>query len=84
MTVNLNRQGFTEGEAEKHPAVTAIRRDFPSSILEVVSSCGQVWVAVTPTNVIEILTSLKNDPELEFDFLSDLTAVHWPGRRGAE
>jgi len=84
LTVNLNRQGFTEGEAEKHPAVTTIKRDFPSSLLEVVSSCGQVWVAVTPTNVIEILTSLKNDPELEFDFLSDLTAVHWPGRRGAE
>lgn len=84
MTVNLNRQGFTGGAPEKHPAVAAIRNDFASSILEVDSSCGQVWVTVTPVNAIEILTSLRDDPELGFDFLSDLTAVHWPGRRGAE
>lgn len=84
MTVNRNRQGFTGGEPEKHPAVGLIRRDFASSILEVDSSCGQVWVTVTPANAIEILTSLRNDGELDFEFLSDLTAVHWPGRRGAE
>jgi len=84
LTANWDRQGFGEGEPEKHPAVAAIRNDFPSSILEVESSCGQVWAAVTPANVVEILTFLKNNQELQFDFLSDLTAIHWPERPGAE
>ena len=84
MTDNLNRQGFTGGEPEKHPAVAAIRNDFPSAIIEVENSCGQVWVTVLPSNSVEILLFLRNNKELEFDFLSDLTAVHWPGRRGAE
>lgn len=84
MTVNLNRQGFTGGEPEKHPAVGAIRRDFASAIVEVGSSCGQVWVTVQPERALEILRSLKSDPELDLEFLSDLTAVHWPGRKGAE
>lgn len=33
---------------------------------------------------LKILTFLKEDPELQYDFLNDLTAVHYPDQLGRE
>ena len=84
MTVNWNRQNFAGDDPEKHPAVEALRRDQASAIQEVGSSCGEVWVVVPPADAVAVLTFLRDDPWLKYDFLSDLTAVHWPERAGAE
>ena len=84
MTVNWNRQNFSGEDPERHPAVLALRRDQASAVLEVGSSCGEVWAVVSPEGAVEVLTLLRDDPALQFDFLSDLTAVHWPDRAGAE
>ena len=84
MTVNWNRQNFTAGEPEKHPAVQAIRRSFPSAILEVDSSCDEVWIVISPIQLIEVLTFLRDEQAIQYDFLSDVTAIHWPRREGAE
>lgn len=35
-------------------------------------------------NNLKVLTFLKEDPELQFDFLNDLTAVHYPNEIGRE
>ncbi len=35
-------------------------------------------------NNLKVLTFLKEDPELQFDFLNDLTAVHYPNEAGRE
>jgi len=48
------------------------------------TSCGEVWAVVAPSESIAVLTFLRDAPEFLFDFLSDLTAVHWPKREGAE
>jgi NADH-quinone oxidoreductase subunit C len=84
VTVNWNRQNFTAGEPEKHPAVQAIRRSFPSAILEVDSSCDEVWIVISPIQLIEVLTFLRDEQAIQYDFLSDVTAIHWPHREGAE
>lgn len=84
MTVNFNRQIFPGIDPEKHPAVEALRRDFASAVLDVKHSCGEVWAEVSLSEAIGALTLLRDDPALNFDFLSDLTAVHWPKREGAE
>lgn len=84
MTVNWNRQNYKGEDPEKHPAVTALRGEFASAVQEVGSSCGEVWVVVLPSDAIGVLTFFRDDPGLHFDFLSDLTAVHWPKRQGAE
>ena len=84
MTANWNRQFFPGDDPEKHPAVEALRRDLASAVLDVKHSCGEVWAVVSPSDAIEALTLLRDDPALNFDFLSDLTAVHWPKRKGAE
>lgn len=84
MTINWNRQNFSGDDPEQHPAVIALRRNCASALLETGSSCGEVWAVVAPAQAIEALTMLRDEPGLSFDFLSDVTAVHWPQREGAE
>jgi NADH-quinone oxidoreductase subunit C len=84
LTANWNRQFFPGDDPEKHPAVEALRRNFASAVMEVKHSSGEVWAVVSPSEAIGALTMLRDDPDLKFDFLSDLTAVHWPKREGAE
>jgi len=84
LTVNWNRQNFSGEDPEKHPVVAALRKAYASDILEAAISSGEVWVAVTPAAAKKVLTTLREEPDLHFDFLSDLTAVHWPERKGSE
>jgi NADH-quinone oxidoreductase subunit C len=84
LTVNWNRQNFQGDDPQRHPAVEALRRNLATAVQEVKHSCGEVWVVVSPSEAIGALTLLRDDPTLQFDFLSDLTAVHWPKREGAE
>jgi NADH-quinone oxidoreductase subunit C len=84
LTVNWNRQNFGGEDPEKHPAIEVLRRDFASDILESAGSCGEVWAVIKPSAAVKALTMLRDDPALHYDFLSDLTAVHWPERKGSE
>ena len=84
MTVNWNRQNYRGENPEEHPAVLALRQEKASAVLEVGTSCGEVWVVIPPEEAVAVLTLLRDDPAMKFDFLSDLTAVHWPERTGAE
>lgn len=83
MTVDWNRQNYSGEDPEKHPAVSAIRSSFPGAVLDVTVSRGEVSVVVKPDKCIEVLDFLKQTDTLAFDFLSDLTAVHWPDRPDA-
>ena len=40
---------------------------------------GQHWAVVPLELLTEAAALLRDDPELAFDFLVDVTAVHWPG-----
>ncbi len=80
MTVGWQRQGIGDSPAERHPAIEALRRDMALAVVEVGSFRGEVWAVVKPDRVRETLLYLRDAAELAFDFLSDVTAVHWPKR----
>lgn len=84
MSIDWNRQNFSGEDPEQHPAVVALRAKHGAGLIGVGISRGEVWAVVSPENAIEILTFLRDDPGLSFDYLSDVTAVHWPDRDGAE
>jgi NADH-quinone oxidoreductase subunit C len=84
LTVNWNRQNFSGDNLEQHSAIAALRREHGPALQEVDSSCGEVWAVTGPTEALDVLNFLRADPGLKYDFLSDLTAVHWPDRHGAE
>jgi NADH-quinone oxidoreductase subunit C len=60
-------------------AVEALRDKFADSIQDVVEFRGQTTVQVEREPIIEVLRFLKETPELDFNFLSTLTAIDdWP------
>jgi len=60
------------------PAADGLRERFPEEVLEVSYYAGDVLVRLRKERFQEIARFLRDDPGLRFDYLSNLTAVHWP------
>lgn len=56
----------------------ALKTEFGDAVKECVSYLGQSFVVAKHDAVIGMLAWLKD--EMEFDYLVDITAVHWPKR----
>ena len=57
-----------------------LNREFPDSIPESGEFRGELTVVVKREDIVTICRFLRDDPELSFNFLSDLTAVDRSGR----
>ncbi len=58
-----------------------LRENFPAEVRYINEFRGQVSVTVKKDRIKEIMTFLKETPELEFDFLEDLCGVDYLGKR---
>jgi NADH-quinone oxidoreductase subunit C len=61
-------------------AVELLKERFPEDVQEVTYFAGDAIVKLRQERFAEIARTLRDDPGLRFDFLSNLTAVHWPDR----
>ena len=61
-------------------AVQKLKEKFPNSVIDIHSFRGDDTVVVRKDDILEICRFLKNDPEMSFDFLSDLCGVDYMGR----
>ena len=59
------------------PSVPALRRAFGDAVERAVVSCGDTIVYLRADRVHDALAWLKTDPEQEFDYLTDVTAVEY-------
>lgn len=59
----------------QHPAVLALRAAFPDDVLEVVIFRDEVTVKVNAARWADMFTLLRDDLELSYRILTDLTAV---------
>jgi len=50
------------------------------SILETREFRGEITVVVTRDKILDVAGLLRRDPVLDYDFLSDICGVDWPGR----
>ena len=66
------------GDGER--VVKLIQETYPDAVLEAGSYHEQHWARLDITRVLDILYWLRDDPETGYDFLVDITAVHWPDR----
>jgi NADH-quinone oxidoreductase subunit C len=67
-------------DPEENIAVQKLRAAMPDAIEEVASFRDQVTVRVFKDRLVEVCTFLRDTPGLEFDVLTDLTAVDYPTR----
>jgi NADH-quinone oxidoreductase subunit C len=59
------------------PSVPALRRAFGDAVDRAAVSCGDTIVYLRPDRVHDALAWLKTDPEQQFDYLTDVTAVEY-------
>ncbi len=63
--------------SEFSPSVAALRGRFGEAITRAVISCGDTIVYVAVERVHEVLAFLRDDPEQQFNYLTDITAVEY-------
>jgi NADH-quinone oxidoreductase subunit C len=66
-----------------HPAIVALRAAFPDEVEQVVFFRDEVTLIVKAQKLIEMCLLLRDDPELSYRMLTDLTAVDMLRMRSA-
>jgi len=56
-------------------ALQKIKESFGNDVIEVHSHFQQDTVVLVPSSLLQVSTFLKEDPELQYNYLMDLTAV---------
>lgn len=62
-----------------HPTLARVKAAFPDVKLLATDYCGQTTLVVPAGDAHRILRMLRDDPECDYDFLSDVTAVDYLG-----
>ncbi|OGC86762.1 MAG: hypothetical protein A2142_08365 [candidate division Zixibacteria bacterium RBG_16_48_11] len=65
----------------ENQAVQKLKERFPDSVLETREFRGEVTAIIRSDKLVEICQFLKNDPVLNFNFLSDLTSLDFYQKR---
>jgi len=81
--VKKKDEGPKPTDAADHPLVKKLKDQFGDAVGDAVEFIGQLSVNVDGARIVEICDFLKSNSETGFDYLSDLTCVHWPDRRQA-
>lgn len=66
-------------ESIDHPVLTRLHERFPDDVRSVHAWRGDLTAEVTAARIVDVCRFLRDDAELAFDFLSDLTAVDYLG-----
>ena len=81
--VKKKEEGPKPTDASGHALVRKLKSQFGEAIGEALEFIGQLSVTVDRERIVEVCDFLKRDAETPFDYLSDLTCVHYPERREA-
>lgn len=66
------------GTVVENDATAALKERFGEAVRGVPSPCGEATVLVEKGLLPEVLAFLRDDPRTAMDYLSDLTAAHYP------
>ena len=78
--VKKKEEGPKPTDASGHPLIKKLKSQFGESIGEATEFIGQLSVTVDGQRIVEICDFLKRDQDTPFNYLSDLTCVHYPDR----
>jgi NADH-quinone oxidoreductase subunit C len=81
--VKKKEEGPKPADASDHPLVKKLKTRFDGAIIEAVEFVRQLSVRVEPPRILEVCDFLKRDGQTPFNYLSDLTCVHFPQRTEA-
>ncbi|HWT00086.1 MAG TPA: NADH-quinone oxidoreductase subunit C [Pyrinomonadaceae bacterium] len=81
--VKKKEEGPKPTDASNHPLVKKLREQLDGAITEATEFLGQLSLRVERERIAEVCRQLRDDAETPFNFLSDLTCVHFPDRADA-
>lgn len=70
-------------DASNHPLVRKLKDKLGDAVLEASEFLGQLSIAIARDRILEACLALRDDDETPFNYLSDLTCVHYPDNRNA-
>jgi NADH-quinone oxidoreductase subunit C len=78
--VKKKEEGPKPTDAAEHPLVKRLKAQFDDAIGDASEFIGQLSVHVQRESIVEVCDFLKRDEKTPFEYLSDLTCVHYPDR----
>ena len=78
--VKKKEEGPKPTDASGHVVIKALSKEFGDAIGEALEFLGQVSVRVHRERLMDVCEFLKRSEGAQFDYLSDLTCVHYPDR----
>jgi NADH-quinone oxidoreductase subunit C len=78
--VKKKEEGPKPTDASNHPLVKKLKTKFGEGIGDASEFIGQLSVYVERERIVEVCDYLRLDQETSFNYLSDLTCVHYPDR----
>ena len=76
--VKKKEEGPKPTDAANHPLVKKLKNQFGEAIGEAQEFIGQLSVRVGRDQIVAVCMFLRDDAETPFNYLSDLTCVHYP------
>ncbi len=81
--VKKKEEGPKPTDATEHPLVKRLKEKFGDAIKSASEFIGQLSIVVGGDQIVAICDFLKTDKETPFNYLSDLTCVHYPDNKSA-
>src|SRR3989441_10870589 len=81
--VKKKEEGPKPVDASAHPLVKKLREKFDGAVIEASEFLGQLSIRIEPAHIVEVCDALRSDADTPFNYLSDLTCVHYPDRKEA-
>jgi len=66
------------GKISNEELLNSIKAKFENEVSNVTEPFGLLTFETDRENIIDLLTFLKNDEKLQFIYLTDITAIHYP------
>ena len=76
--VKKKEEGPKPTDASSHPLVKQLKADFGEAILDASEFVGQLTVRVAPDAIVDVCDRLKRNSQTPFNYLTDVTCVHFP------
>lgn len=81
--VKKKEEGPKPVDASNHPLVKKLREKLGDGVIEATEFLGQLSIRIKGARIVEACRQLRDDAETPFNYLSDLTCVHWPDNKEA-
>ncbi|HYR78283.1 MAG TPA: NADH-quinone oxidoreductase subunit C [Pyrinomonadaceae bacterium] len=81
--VKKKEEGPKPTDASGHPLVRRLRDKVDGAVIEATEFLGQLSIRIERLHIVKVCDALKRDEDIPFNYLSDLTCVHYPDHREA-